>query len=40
MDTDTLKKLKKKIYFVFPLTFIILAGMLLLPAGSLKYWQA
>lgn len=39
MDAVNLKKLKRKIFFVFPLAFITLAGMLMLPAGSLKYWQ-
>lgn len=39
MDTDSLKKLKRKIYFIFPLAFMLLAAMLFLPAGSLKYWQ-
>lgn len=39
MDPAALKKLKRKIIFMFPLSFIILAAMLFLPAGSLKYWQ-
>lgn len=40
MNADSLKKLKRKMFFMFPLAFIILAAMLFLPAGSLKYWQA
>ncbi len=39
MDAGSLKKLKRKIFFIFPLAFIVLAAMLFLPAGSLKYWQ-
>lgn len=39
MNEEDLKKLKRKIFFVFPLAFIFLALMLFLPAGSLAYWQ-
>lgn len=39
MNAEDLKKLKRKIFFVFPLAFMLLAVMLFLPAGSLKYWQ-
>ncbi|MFC1700366.1 methyltransferase family protein [Patescibacteria group bacterium] len=39
MNTNSLKKLKKRMYFMFPFGFIFLAAMLMLPAGSLKYWQ-
>jgi len=39
MDADSLKKLKRKIYFLFPLAFILLAAILMLSAGSLKFWQ-
>lgn len=40
MDKDALKKLKRKILFVFLSAFLFLALLLFLPAGTLKYWQA
>jgi len=33
-------KLNKKVFLLIPLSFILLALMLFLPAGSLNYWQA
>jgi len=39
MEKGSFKKLKIKIFFAFPLAFILTAAMLFLPAGSLKYWQ-
>jgi len=39
MDQTALKKLKRKIFFIFPLTFIILTTILMLTAGSFEYWQ-
>ncbi len=39
MDANSLKKLKRKIYIIFPLSFIILTSLVILPAGTLKYWQ-
>ncbi len=39
MDANSLKKLKRKIIFIFPLGFVILAAILMLSAGTLKYWQ-
>lgn len=33
-------KLKYKILLVFPLSFIFIAAALIIPAGSLAYWQA
>lgn len=38
MDQANIKKLKFKIYFLFPLTFLILAVMFFWPAGTLQYW--
>ncbi len=40
MDANSLKKLKGKIYLYVPLTFILLAAIFMLSAGSLNYWQA
>lgn len=39
MDANTLKKLKLKIYLIFPFTFIFLAALLMLTAGTINYWQ-
>jgi protein-S-isoprenylcysteine O-methyltransferase Ste14 len=39
MDTNALKKIKRKMFFLFPLTFMLLAAMFFLPAGSLYYWS-
>ncbi|MFA6447131.1 MAG: isoprenylcysteine carboxylmethyltransferase family protein [Patescibacteria group bacterium] len=39
MDPASLKKLKRKTYLLFPLSFIGLTGMLMLLAGTLNYWQ-
>lgn len=39
MDTASLNKLKRKTYLLFPLSFIGLAGMLMLLAGTVNYWQ-
>lgn len=39
MHGAKLNKLKRKILFLFPLAFILLAVMLFLPAGTLNYWQ-
>ncbi len=39
MNKGAFKQLKIKIMFIFPLTFLVLAAMLFLPAGSLEYWQ-
>ena len=39
MDVNSIKKVKRKIYFIFPLGFILLATVLMLSAGSLRYWQ-
>lgn len=40
MDAANLKKLKRKIFFMFPLAFVALAAMFFIPAGSLGFWQA
>jgi protein-S-isoprenylcysteine O-methyltransferase Ste14 len=40
MEKSRLWELKKKILLFLPLGIIIIALMLLLPAGSLDYWQA
>jgi len=39
MNAESLKKLKRKIFFLFPLAFIMLAAILMLTAGTLSYWQ-
>lgn len=39
MNTGSLKNIKIKIFFLFPLAFILLAAILMLTAGSLEYWQ-
>lgn len=40
MDEENMKKLKRKIFFLFPLAFLVLAAMFFIPAGSLRFWQA
>jgi len=32
-------KMRSKILLLYPLAFVVLASMLFLPAGSLRYWQ-
>jgi protein-S-isoprenylcysteine O-methyltransferase Ste14 len=39
MNEEELKKLKRKIIFMFPLAFAVIAGILFIPAGSFAYWQ-
>jgi len=39
MDAHALKKLKRKIFFLFPSILVIIATLLFLSAGSFKYWQ-
>lgn len=39
MEHNKIKKLKRKILFLFPTAFLFLALMLFIPAGSLNYWQ-
>lgn len=39
MDTDSLNKLKGRIYMMFPVSFLFLASILMLSAWSLRFWQ-
>jgi len=38
MEQDSIKKLKRMMLLLYPLTFVILAGILMLTAGTLNYW--
>lgn len=40
MEAHALKKLKRKIFFLFPSALVLIAGLLFLSAGTFKYWQA
>lgn len=40
MEPNALKKLKRKIFFLFPTALVLIAGLLFLSAGTFKYWQA
>ncbi|MCR4276943.1 MAG: isoprenylcysteine carboxylmethyltransferase family protein [Candidatus Roizmanbacteria bacterium] len=39
MDNDTLNKLKRRIFMMFPISFLFLASILMLSAWSLRFWQ-
>jgi protein-S-isoprenylcysteine O-methyltransferase Ste14 len=39
MDSNSLNKLKGRIYMMFPVSFLFFASLLMLSAWSLKFWQ-
>lgn len=39
MNTNSVNKIKRRMYFMLPFGFIFLASILMLTAGSLRYWQ-
>lgn len=38
MRSNSLVKIKRKFFIIFPLSFLFIIGLLLLTAGSLEYW--
>jgi len=39
MDTNAVRKIRRKTYIMFPLAFLLMVGIFMVTAGSINYWQ-